>query len=93
MKDLLSKQDTKLLIAKEEKFLDWGEILEKLKKNFGIDIYESWMKNLSLNKEFNHYVVLSVPTRFIRDWIVSRYADKILDIIKTFKKSIQRIEF
>ena len=93
MKDLLSKQDTKLLIAKEEKFLDWGEILEKLKKNFGIDIYESWMKNLSLNKEFNHYVVLSVPTRFVRDWIVSRYADKILDIIKTFKKSIQRIEF
>ena len=93
MKDLLSKQDTKLLIAKEEKFLDWGEILEKLKKNFGTDIYESWMKNLNLNKEFNHYVVLSVPTRFVRDWIVSRYADKILDIIKTFKKSIQRIEF
>jgi len=34
-----------------------------------------------------------VPTRFVRDWIVSRYADKILDIIKVFKKSIQRIEF
>ena len=93
MKDLLSKQDTKLLIAKEEKFLNWSEILEKLKKNFGTDIYESWMKNLNLNKEFNHYVVLSVPTRFVRDWIVSRYADKILDIIKTFKKSIQRLEF
>ena len=34
-----------------------------------------------------------VPTRFVRDWIVSRYADKILDVIKTFKKSIQRLEF
>ena len=34
-----------------------------------------------------------LPTRFVRDWIVSRYADKILDIIKMFKKSIQRIEF
>ena len=31
-----------------------------------------------LNKEFNDYVVLSVPTRFVRDWIVSRYADKII---------------
>jgi chromosomal replication initiator protein len=29
----------------------------------------------------------------VRDWIVSRYADKILDIIKIFKKSIQRLEF
>jgi len=46
-----------------------------------------------LEKEFNHYVVLSVPTRFVRDWIVSRYADKILDVIKNFKKSIQRLEF
>jgi len=36
---------------------------------------------------------LTAPTRFVRDWIVSRYADKMLDIIKTFKKSIQRIEF
>ena len=29
----------------------------------------------------------------MRDWIVSRYADKILDVMTTFKKSIQRIEF
>ena len=50
-------------------------------------------KKIDLKKEFNHYVILSVPTRFVRDWIVSRYADKILDIIKTFKKSIERIEF
>ena len=36
---------------------------------------------------------MSAPTRFVRDWIVSRYADKVLDIIKKFKKTIQRIEF
>ncbi len=93
MSDLLSRRDTGMLAAKEENFLNWNEILDKLKKNFGNDIFESWIKNLNLKKEFNHYVVLSVPTRFVRDWIVSRYADKILDLIKTFKKSIQRIEF
>ena len=93
MKDLLSKTGTNILVAKEEKFLNWSEVLEKLKTNFGNDVYESWIKNIDLKKEFNHYVVLSVPTRFVRDWIVSRYADKILDIIKIFKKSIQRLEF
>ena len=93
MKDLLQKQTANALAAKEENFLNWNEVLEKLKKTFGSDIYESWIKNINLNKEFNHYVILSVPTRFVRDWIVSRYADKILDIIKTFKKSIQRLEF
>ena len=94
MSDLLSKKkEENILTAKEEKFLSWDEILLKLKTTFGKDVYESWIKNINLKKEFNHYVILSVPTRFVRDWIVSRYADKILDVIKLFKKSIQRIEF
>ena len=94
MIDLISKKkDTNILEAKEENLLNWNEILAKLKTTFGNDVYESWIKNTNLKKEFNHYVILSVPTRFVRDWIVSRYADKILDIIKIFKKSIQRLEF
>ncbi len=95
MTDILSKQNTKVSIAvpKEENLLKWDHILEKFKTIFGNDIYQSWMKNLNLKKEYNDYVILSVPTRFVRDWIVSRYADKILDVIKSFKKSIQRLEF
>ena len=93
MNENLSKNNSRAILAKEENYIKWSEVLEVLKKTFGNDIYESWIKNTSLIKEFNHYIVLSAPTRFVRDWIVSRYADKILDIIKTFKKSIQRIEF
>jgi len=93
MSEILSNPNSNLLVAKEENLLNWTETLEKLKKTFGSDIYESWIKNLNLKKEFNHYVILSVPTRFVRDWIVSRYADKILDVIKSQKRSIQRLEF
>ena len=64
-----------------------------MKNKLGLDIYESWLKKLILLKRFNNYVLLSVPTRFIRDWIVSRYLDQILNIIKIFKKDIIRIEF
>ena len=93
MKESLIKQKLNVMSAQEENELDWNEILKNFKKSFGTDIYESWIKNVNLKKEFNHYVILSVPTRFVRDWIVSRYADKILDVIKTFKRSIQRLEF
>jgi len=93
MTDISSQQAPVNPSAKEENLLNWNEVLEKSKKTFGSDIYESWIKNVNLKKEFNHYVILSVPTRFVRDWIVSRYADKILDVIKTFKRSIQRLEF
>jgi len=87
------KTQQQAILAKEENFIVWEKVQENFKKTFGTDIYESWIKNINLKKEYNHYVVLSAPTRFVRDWIVSRYADKILDIIKIFKKSIQRIEF
>ena len=93
MIETLSKQTPREVSAQEENFLDWNEILKKFKTTLGEDVYESWIRNINLKKEFNHYIVLSAPTRFVRDWIVSRYADKILNVIKTFKKSIQRIEF
>ena len=93
MTRILAKQNIDILLAKEENLLNWNKVLEEFKRAFGNDIYESWIKNIHLKKEFNHYVILSAPTRFVRDWIVSRYVDKILDIIKTFKTSIERIEF
>jgi chromosomal replication initiator protein len=93
MTETLSKQASSAVVALEENLLDWNEVLKNFKTTFGNDVYESWLKNINLKKEFNHYVVLTAPTRFVRDWIVSRYADKMLDIIQTFKKSIQRIEF
>ena len=86
-------KETTINFVKEETSISWDKVLEKLKISFGNDVYESWIKNINLKKEYNHYVVLSAPTRFVRDWIVSRYADKVLEIIKDFKKSIERIEF
>ena len=93
MIEILTKQNSSNFLAKEEHLLDWKVILTNLKENLGSDIFESWIKNINLKKEYNHYVILSAPTRFVRDWIVSRYADKILVVIKKHKKSIGRIEF
>tara|TARA_Y100000590_G_scaffold264379_1_gene297064 strand:- start:234 stop:1625 length:1392 start_codon:yes stop_codon:yes gene_type:complete len=77
----------------EENLLKWEEVQENLKQILGSQIYGSWLKNIQLLKEYNHYVILGVQTRFFRDWITSRYADKILDAIKRHKLSINRIEF
>ena len=73
--------------------LDWNIIQAELKKKLGTDIYESWLKKIDFVEEFSNYLLLSVPTRFIRDWITSRYLDQILQVIKNYKKQIIRIEF
>ena len=77
---------------KSEK-LDWTLIQVEIKNKLGLDIYESWLKKISLVEEFHNYLLLSVPTRFIRDWITSRYLDQILQSVRNYKKELVRIEF
>ena len=88
MNNNLSKNITKI---SQEK-IDWAEVQVRMKNNFGNDIFESWLKKLIFVEEFKNYILLSVSTRFIRDWITSRYLDEILRIIKEFNKNISRIE-
>ena len=73
--------------------LDWNVIQSQMKDKIGFEIFESWLKKINFVEEFNNYILLTVPTRFIRDWITSRYLDQILQIIKSYKKDIIRIEF
>ena len=90
-KNNIKKQN--VYISEEEQTLHWQEIQISFKKTFGSEIYTSWLEKISLIKEYNDYLVLGVPTRFFRDWIVSRYLDKILEQVKSFKRSLNRIEF
>ena len=76
-----------------DKKIDWPTIQNEMKKRFGNDIFESWLKKIELIEEYNNYILFSVSTRFIRDWITSRYLDQILQIIKEYKREIIRIEF
>jgi len=90
-KNNIKKQN--VYISEEEKTLNWNDIQNAFKTTFGNEIYTSWLQKISLIKEYNDYLVLGVPTRFFRDWIVSRYLDKILEQVKGFKLSLTRIEF
>ena len=90
-KNNIKKQN--VYVSEEEKTLNWDEILVAFKKTFGDEVFNSWLQKISLVKEFNDYLILGVPTRFFRDWIVSRYLDKILEQVKIFKLSLNRIEF
>ena len=88
-----SIKSQEIFLNEEENILVWENVQSSFEKNFGSEVYSSWLKNISLLKEYNDHLVLGVPTRFFRDWIVSRYLDKILSLLKTFKNSINRVEF
>ena len=89
----MSNNQNQNLSEKIEKNIKWEEIQIELKEKFGREIYESWLKKIEFVDEFQNYILISVSTRFIRDWITSRYLDEILKIVKSYKKEIVRIEF
>ena len=82
-----------IITSEEEQTLNWNEVQVAFEKTFGTEVFTSWLQNIRLLKEYNDFIILGVPTRFFRDWIVSRYLDKILEQVKTFKLSLNRIEF
>ena len=88
-----SLKSQEVFVSEEENILIWEKVQNSFEKNFGPTVYSSWLKNITLLKEYNDYLILGVPTRFFRDWIVSRYLDKILPQLKIFKNSINRVEF
>ena len=75
------------------KNFNWELIQKELRRQFGNEIYESWLRKIIFEEKFINHILVSVSTRFIRDWIVSRYLDQILRIIKKFNKEIVRVEF
>ncbi len=85
-------ENKNLLNTNQQIKISWEKIQKEMKEKFGIDIYDSWLRKITFEEEFNNYILISVTTRFIRDWITSRYLDQILQIVKTYKSEINRIE-
>ena len=48
-----SFKTNKIFAAEEEKVLIWSDIQIAFEKNFGGEIYNSWLKSISLEKEFH----------------------------------------
>ena len=59
-KKLVKSQE--IFTSEEENTLDWANVQSSLEKIFGTEVYSSWLKNISLLREYNDYLVLGVPT-------------------------------
>jgi chromosomal replication initiator protein len=55
----------------------WALVKKQLRSEYGDTAYKTWLASLTLEGLEGDRVRLSVPTRFLRDWIASHYADRI----------------
>jgi len=82
----------------EDSFLDfdekkWLNLKKDLKKIVGDTAYNNWLRQLTFLSVKNQTISFSVPTKFLRDWVVNNYADKIKNQCKNYIKNIEAIKF
>jgi chromosomal replication initiator protein len=56
----------------------WQCIKERLRFELGEDVFTSWFGRIEFESVDKEVVRLSVPTRFVRKWVQSHYADRVL---------------
>lgn len=69
----------------------WEGIRAKLRDEFGEAVFNSWLRPIKLAEIHDGQVTLTVPTRFMRDWIVSHYAHRIRAIWKEERLGVRTI--
>lgn len=70
----------------------WSKVKERLRVEVGDDVYSSWFARMDLEGIEDGGVRLSVPTRFLKSWIQSHYAERVLACWQAQDAEVSRIE-
>jgi chromosomal replication initiator protein len=59
---------------------EWWRVSDRLKTEIGTAAFENWVKPIRACDFENAQVRLSVPSRFMRDWVVANYLDRLKEL-------------
>ncbi len=61
----------------------WQAVTQSLRADIGEAAFQSWIKPISAGRVEDGVLRLTVPTRFMRDWVLAHYLDKITQLWRT----------
>lgn len=70
----------------------WARVRKRLRTELGEDVFTSWFGRLELESADANTVCLSVPTRFLKSWLMSHYYERLLTLWKAERESLVRVE-
>ncbi|MCB1783059.1 MAG: chromosomal replication initiator protein DnaA [Alphaproteobacteria bacterium] len=70
----------------------WNNVHQEMRQEFGEAIFRSWLKPLMLRAYYHGTMEVSVPTRFMRDWIHTHYAERISQMCAQSNPEIKRVQ-
>jgi chromosomal replication initiator protein len=72
---------------------EWERVKKRLRAELGEDVFTSWFARVDLESLINGVVHLSVPTRFLKTWLESRYRDRLMGLCCAELGQVKQIEF
>lgn len=70
----------------------WNRVKKKLRAELGDDVFSSWFARVDLEEHNDGTVRLSVPTRFLKQWIQSHYNERLMGLWQRECGNVHRIE-
>ena len=70
----------------------WRDICGRLRGEVGETAWQSWLKPMTARGLDDGRVRFAVPTRFMRDWVLAHYAERITKLWTTVNPAINGVE-
>ncbi len=71
---------------------NWQEVRENLRSEIGEAAYQSWVKPMTVRSVGDGAARISVPTRFMRDWVVAHYVERLGELWNAIDSGVDNVE-
>jgi chromosomal replication initiator protein len=79
-------------VSSDRLIAEWEAISGRLRTEIGEAAYQSWLKPMVVRGLTEGVVEISVPTRFMRDWVVAHYSERLGDLWKGENGDVQKVD-
>lgn len=70
----------------------WAKVRSRLRQEVGDVEYRTWLRQLTLSAVDGDVAVISLPTRFLRDWVRDHYGDRLRVLCQAEMGGLRRVE-
>ena len=70
----------------------WTRVCANMRAEIGEAAFQSWLKPMTVREVSDGLVKISVPTRFMRDWVVAHYIDRLCALWNVEDQTIHTVD-
>ncbi len=71
----------------------WQAILGNLEVSLSKANFNTWFKNTGIIEKGEDYIIVGVPSNFIKDWISSKFHASLLKVLKSVAPEVKEIKY